>query len=862
MKSCPAAQRFGFLLGLVVLVCGAGPATLRGQTTILAWDFTGITTAVATYAPTTTNANLDSVSSLTRGAGAAASLANNSFRTTGFQNNGISTANTDYFQFTLSPATGYTLSLSTLDYKVAGTATYVYASSTSVLTQFAYSLDGSNFTLIGSAASPYTSATTAVTTAPQINLSGISELQSLAASTTVTFRFYASGQTTTGGFGFSSSSSNGLALAGTLSLAGGANVSHGGGATFTSGSFGGAAFTSSDVAVFDGTATTVNLSGAVATSGLKFTTSGYTLASPTGSDTVSIAGGGVDVGTATTATVSAKITGSNVLTKSGAGTLVLSGTNDFIGNVSISAGTLSISSDANLGASTNDVALGGTLTTTSSISLASGRDISGSGSLNIAPGTILTTNGSFAVGALTLSNSGSLALSGSTNTLTSLTLNAAASISGNPITSSGAVTTGGFGGTATVSNNVSLGSSAVTYTVASGDNVVMSGNLTSTGSGRIQKRGSGTLTLSGDNSGMIGVQLGSQGASPLEGGTLVAGSNTALGGNSTTSFQFNAGTLTSSSSRVFATGLSIGGRSGTGVSIPTLSGSAMEFQGAPSFFRATGTSGSLNLNVNNQTTLSGNFAASIGGGTASGITLGGSGLLTLTGNNALLTDPLSFTDTLTVHVNAATSGLGTGSVTVGSGTTLKVTDATLANAIGVSGTLTGNGGLFSGSVTINAGGLLSPGNSPGLITNSGTLVFQSSSIYAWELANFTTSGPGTNFDQIVNTGTLTVNAGATLSPLFTGLTTAPGSGNSFWDSTHSWVVVSNSGALSGVGFVVDNSSWSGVGSFSTSLQSDSVVLTWTAASAVPEPSTYAALAGALVLGFAVWRKRQRARLAH
>ncbi|MFN4256885.1 MAG: MopE-related protein, partial [Saprospiraceae bacterium] len=53
----------------------------------------------------------------------------------------------------------------------------------------------------------------------QINLSGITALQNVAAGTTIYIRYYASGQTTTGGWGFSSSSNsvNGLAIGGTVS---------------------------------------------------------------------------------------------------------------------------------------------------------------------------------------------------------------------------------------------------------------------------------------------------------------------------------------------------------------------------------------------------------------------------------------------------------------------------------------------------------------------------------------------------------------------------------------------------------------------------------------------------------------------
>ena len=791
----------------MLVVCAA--PNLRAQT-ILSWDFTG-ESGGATSTAEVQNANLDSSNLLTRGATAAASSASNTFRTVGFKNEGISTANTDYFQFEASAATGNTLSLSTIDYKFAGTATYSASPGASM--QFAYSLDATNFTLIGS---PFVT-TAASGTGTQISLSGIGALQSLAASTIVTFRFYATGQTTTGGWGFNSPSAGaGLALGGTFAAAGGANVSRGGTATFTSSSFGGNTFTSADTAVFDGTATTVNLSGAVLTSGLKFTTTAYTLASPTGSDTVSVTGGNVDVASGVTATISGQITGSNILNKTSTGTLVLSGANDFVGNVSITAGTLSISSDANLGNTANDIALGGTLATTASISLNAGRDISGSGTLDIANGTTLTVNGAFGVGALTLANTGSLALAGSTNALTGLTFNAAAAMSGNALALSGDVSTSGFGGTATVSNNLALGTAARTYTTAATDTLVLSGNLASTSAGRIQKRGSGTLTLSGDNSGLVGVQLGSQGASPLEGGTLIVGSDTALGA-SVNQFQFNSGTLTSSSARTFANGISVGGRTAA-VTVPKLAGANMEFQGSPSFYRAAGTSGELRLDVNNVTTLSGNALATTGTGLATGITLGGSGTLILTGENHLLTDNLTVSNTLTVQANSSTA-LGTGAVTISGGT---LTSSVASLSLG------GNFTILSGSVSPNqtSAGAFALAVDKNFVMSGGTL-------------NLTL---GASFDQITGSGAGTFSfTGGTLALD----TTGAGFG---YGSTYQIFSGFASGSVSGVSFSGFDSA-----DFAANL-SNSGTLSF---SAVPEPSTYAAILGTAVLASAVWKKRRK-----
>jgi uncharacterized repeat protein (TIGR02543 family) len=177
---------------------------------LAAWDFTGENT-LATSSADIYNSNLDASSSITRGAGATASSGANSFRTTGFQNNGISTSSNDYFQTTLSAIDGYTLSISSINARFAGTGSF-YASP-GVTSQFAYSLDGTNFTLIGS---PLQHTSLAP---PAFDLSGVSALQNVAPGTTVTFRYYASGQTTTGGWGFNSSASGvyGLSFNGIVS---------------------------------------------------------------------------------------------------------------------------------------------------------------------------------------------------------------------------------------------------------------------------------------------------------------------------------------------------------------------------------------------------------------------------------------------------------------------------------------------------------------------------------------------------------------------------------------------------------------------------------------------------------------------
>ncbi|MCB9170174.1 MAG: lamin tail domain-containing protein [Flavobacteriales bacterium] len=196
------------MLGLAM-----APAWVDAQ--IAAWDFTGENT-VATSTAEVFDANMDASNLVTRGVNAPASSGTNSFRTQGFQNDGISTANLDYFQITLSASTGYTLSLSTIDARLTGTSSYSAAPGAS--NQFAYSLDGTTFSLIGSPAVVIGTNQTI----PQIDVTGIPALQNVADGVTITLRFYATGQTGTGGWGFYSNTSGayGLAVGGTLTPSG------------------------------------------------------------------------------------------------------------------------------------------------------------------------------------------------------------------------------------------------------------------------------------------------------------------------------------------------------------------------------------------------------------------------------------------------------------------------------------------------------------------------------------------------------------------------------------------------------------------------------------------------------------------
>ena len=196
-------------------LCCIGFLSLPGQGQIAAWNFYGTQPpALVQQDAAFWNPHLDGSSMLTRGAGAAPSAANHSFRTQDFGNDGIAVTNTDYFEFSVSAAPGYILSIDGIQARFAGTASY-YASP-GVTNQFAYSLDGSNFIL---AASP--TLINSLGSLHSFDFSGIGALQNIEAGVIVTFRYYASGQTSTGGWGFysSSASNDGLTVLGSVAPA-------------------------------------------------------------------------------------------------------------------------------------------------------------------------------------------------------------------------------------------------------------------------------------------------------------------------------------------------------------------------------------------------------------------------------------------------------------------------------------------------------------------------------------------------------------------------------------------------------------------------------------------------------------------
>lgn len=271
-----------------------------------------------------------------------------------------------------------------------------------------------------------------------------------------------------------------------------------------------------------------------------------------------------------------------------------------------------------------------------------------------------------------------------------------------------------------------------------------------------------------------------------------------------------------------------------------------------------------------------NLGSSIGSSTSGALVKNGSGTLTLANSSSYSGGTTISAGTLSV-TGSGSLGNTSGAVSVGASGILSLgTGVTLGNAISVAGTLTGTGtaavsGILSGSgslggtLAIASGGSVAPGNSPGSLTvdTGGSLTFNTGSTYTWDLGSLVDNSNGTaglHFDVITLSGTAQLFTNSVfLVPSFLASNTAPNQGDSFWNSAHTWTVVAGTASSTITGtFQVGNSGWSN-GTFSTSFANNDLALTWSpSASAIPEPSTYAALLGGAALAGAAWhRRRQR-----
>ncbi len=186
----------------------------------------------------------------------------------------------------------------------------------------------------------------------------------------------------------------------------------------------------------------------------------------------------------------------------------------------------------------------------------------------------------------------------------------------------------------------------------------------------------------------------------------------------------------------------------------------------------------------------------------------------------------------------------TGATVVSAGT-LRINGSSMSATTIQNGATLGGSGSFGGLTTIQSGAHLAPGNSVGTLTFNSGLTLNTGSILNFEL--------GTTSDLIsVTSGILTGPSG------IGGVTLHLSNSGGFAAGTYTLFDFNTGGTTTSDFEASDFALGSTISGFTYSLALNGNTLQLTA-SAIPEPSTYAAIFGALVLGLAAYRRHTRSR---
>jgi autotransporter-associated beta strand protein len=576
------------------------------------------------------------------------------------------------------------------------------------------------------------------------------------------------------------------------------------------------------------------------------------------------------------------------LVKNGSGTWMLSGNNTYNGATTVSAGTLQIGNGGTSGTlGTGSVANSGVLDFKRSDAYAVSNAISGAGSLVQSGGGTLTLSGANTYSGGTTVSAGSLAV-GANDVLGSgaVTVNGGTLDLGNYSDTVGVVTLtsgaiSGSGGTLTGSS----------YAVESGSvSAILGGN------GALTKSTAGMVTLSGNNtySGLTTIRgaggslrMASTGAlstataligssSSAETATLdlaAAGNYVAKSYGTTSSAGFNmnftnssggAATLTFTNANNYVTHSSAG--SGGRSLVNQSANLTVQFDGdidiGSSVSDTVTFGGAGNFRINGSLTNGGNGVRAL--------EKTGAGTLTLAGANNNYNGATTVkTGTLVI----ATGGAITSVASVSNAASMIIQSGASAGELSVSGmatvngtagsTIVNNGGTLKGTGTVSAltiasGGTLAVGNSPGQLNVAGNAEWAGGGIYSWELASAlgnTTSplaGQGTNWDFLNVTGILNITASSSPGNRFIiDIASLLPSGDTSFNpnENYSFAIATaaggftyggsagafNSALFEITGYQANSGNWS-LGVTGASGSSQSLLLAYAGATAIPEPS--------------------------
>ncbi|MES2920381.1 MAG: autotransporter-associated beta strand repeat-containing protein [Verrucomicrobiota bacterium] len=538
--------------------------------------------------------------------------------------------------------------------------------------------------------------------------------------------------------------------------------------------------------------------------------------------------------------MSGAVSGSAGLFKSGGGTLTFSGANTYSGTTEFNAGVLASGTNTVFGTGTLKFS-GGTIASSDSTSrnfTNSDIDYASSSTFGTTTTGDLKFTGNLRLGGVQKG----LTINNSVTEFSGLVSDSAGT---NSVTKDGAGTLI-FSGTNTYVRPITVNAGTMKFakTVSFYGNVVNTANaakltVNSGATGAFNIGGTGEfseaniITILGASNGSVGFKTGAKLGLDTTGGNFGYTANLANPTGSTSLGLTKLGTNT----------LTLTGTN-TYTGNTTISGGSLEIGGV-----GTLGNGTYAGNISN----AGTFLVSTSANQALSGTISGVGVLTKSGDGTLT---LSGTNTYTGNTSVTAGRLVVGVVGVGSIT---------SNVEVASGATLGGSGTITGNVALN-GGKLTVGNSPGTMTVTGDMSFNSGSIFEWKLASNTESAVdrGTAFDAVDLTGAtknLVIDETAGTGALFkVVLGTDFNGADAFWTATRSWDVFNVAGTSSSSfqNFALFNASnttasvdYSTYGTFTYGYADNKGTLTW---SAVPEPSS--AMAGLLLAVGLLGRRRK------
>lgn len=479
------------------------------------------------------------------------------------------------------------------------------------------------------------------------------------------------------------------------------------------------------------------------------------------------------------------------LTKAGGGALVLAGDNTYTGATTINAGKLQLGDGGASGSVIGNIVNQAALVFNRSDVSTHANAISGTGTVSMEGTGVVTLAGHNTYAGQTTLARGTLAVAADS----ALGTHASVAFTGGALRATASFDT---------SRAATLGQGGGAFDVVGGATLGWNGAISGAAGNALTKLGEGTLVLGGVNT--------YAGDTRVNAGTLRLGTASAFSPQTALHVAdgatFDANGFAQSFATLSGSGtLATGAADGPGIAIASAGNST--FDGA---FSGHGQ-----------------------------LTITGGGTLRLTGNSAGFAGTTSVTNA-TLRLDGSLAG---SALTLGSGARL-----------------TGTG--TAGTLALQSGATLAAGHSPGIL-RAGDTSFAGGARFELEI-NGASGDAGVSYDLLAITGALNFTATSadqfTLAVVSLDLANDAGQVADFDPATdHAFTFVTTTAGITGFSaeaFAIDTSAFTNPfnGSWSVSLANggNALALTYTAA-AIPEPSTYALLAGLAMLAVAILRRR-------